>query len=57
MTTLHQQIAQKFLDKLAKAKELDAEMIEKLRTLFSSTRKTKADDFAKIFSPADDDLK
>jgi hypothetical protein len=57
MTTLHQQIAQKFLDKLAKAKEVDSEMIEQLRTLFSRTRKLKADELAKIFSPADDDLK
>ena len=58
MATLQQQIAEKFLAKLAESKDVDAEKIELLRTLLANSRKPKADDFVKIFSlPAGGDLK
>jgi hypothetical protein len=58
MATLQQQIAEKFLAKLAESKDVDAEKIDQLRTLFANSRKPKADDLVKIFSlPAGGDLK
>jgi len=58
MATLQQQIAEKFLAKLAEAKDLDAEKIDQLRALLANNKKPKADDFVKIFSlPAGGDLK
>jgi preprotein translocase subunit Sss1 len=58
MATLQQQIAEKFLDKLAESKNVDAEKIGQIRALLSSSKKPKADEFVKIFSlPAGGDLK
>jgi hypothetical protein len=58
MATLQQQIAEKFLGKLAESKDVDAEKIDQLRTLLANGKKPKADDFVKIFSlPAGGDLK
>jgi hypothetical protein len=58
MATLQQQIAEKFLAKLAKSKEMDIEKIEQLRSLLANNKKPKADDFVKIFSePVGGDLK
>lgn len=57
MPTLQEQIAEKFLAKLAESK-IDAEKIDQLRTLLANSKKPKADDFVKIFSlPAGGDLK
>ena len=53
MATLQQQIADKFLAKLAECKEVSAEKIAKLRTALSVTKKAKADDFVKIFTEPD----
>jgi hypothetical protein len=50
MTTLQQQIADKFLAALAKDKDFDATKIESLRTLLTDGKKLKADDFVAIFS-------
>lgn len=58
MATLQQQIAEKFLAKLAQSKAVDAEKLDQLRTLLEDGKKLKADDFVKIFSaPAGGDLK
>jgi len=58
MATLQQQIADKFLAKLAESKEVDAEKIEQLRTLLANSQKPKVDDLVKMFSlPAGGDLK
>jgi hypothetical protein len=58
MATLQQQIAEKFLAKLAQSKAVDAEKLDQLRTLLADGKKLKADDFVKIFSaPAGGDLK
>lgn len=58
MATLQQQIAEKFLAKLAESKQVDAEKIDQLRKLLTENKKLKADDFVKIFSlPAGGDLK
>ena len=58
MLTLQQQIAEKFLAKLAESKGVDAEKIDQLRSLLADNKKLKADDFVKIFSlPAGGDLK
>jgi predicted transcriptional regulator len=58
MSTLQQQIAEKFLSKLAESDNMDAAKIEKLRALLSDNKKAKAEDFIKIFTaPAGEDLK
>jgi ArsR family metal-binding transcriptional regulator len=58
MATLQQQIAEKFLAKLAESKDVDAEKIDQLRILLADNKKLKADNFLKIFSqPAGGDLK
>ena len=51
MATLPQQIAEKFLAKLSESADVDAEMIEKLRSLLGAKGKLKADDLVKVFSP------
>jgi hypothetical protein len=53
MTTLHQQIAEKFLGKLAGSKEVSADQVELLRAVLADAKKLKADEFVKVFSPAD----
>ncbi len=58
MATLQQQIAEKFLAKLAESKAVDAEKIEQLKKLLGDGKKPKADDFVKVFSlPAGCDIK
>jgi hypothetical protein len=58
MTTLYQQIAEKFLAKLAESKDVDTEKIEQLRVVLADGKKVKSEDFVKIFStPAGGDLK
>lgn len=58
VATLQEQIAAKFLTKLAESKHLDAEKIEQLRKLFTDGKKVKADDFVRIFSlPAGGDVR
>ena len=58
MTTLQQQIAEKFLAKLAGSKDVDADKVDQLRAVLAGNRKVKAEDFVKIFSlPAGGDLK
>lgn len=57
MATLQQQIAEKFLAKLAESKDVDAERIDQLRKLLADSKKLKADDLVKLFSlPAGGDL-
>jgi hypothetical protein len=58
MATLQQQIAEKFLAKLAKSKDFDAAKIGQLKTLLADGKKVRAEDFVKIFAlPAGGDLK
>jgi hypothetical protein len=58
MPTLQQQIAEKFLAKLAGSKDVDADKVDQLRAVLAGNRKVKAEDFVKIFSlPAGGDLK
>ena len=58
MPTLQQQITNKFLAKLAESQDVDAEIIDRLRSLLARSKKLKADDFVKIFSiSAGGDLK
>jgi hypothetical protein len=58
MVTLQQQIATKFLAKLAESKDVDQEKIDQLRTLLVDGKKVKAEDLVRIFSlPAGGDLK
>ena len=58
MPTLQQQVADKFLARLAESGALDAERIEQLRTLLTGPKKVKADDLVKLFSqPAGNDVK
>ena len=58
MATLHQQIVEKFLAKLATDKDVDGSKIEQLKKLLADPKKPKADDFVKVFSaPAGGDVK
>jgi hypothetical protein len=50
MATLQQLIADKFLAKLAKSKDLDPEKIDQLRSLLTDSKKLKAEEFVKVFS-------
>jgi hypothetical protein len=57
-TTLQQQIADKFLTRLAGSTDVDAERIDRLRSLLADSKKLKAEDLVKVFSlPAGGDLK
>ncbi len=57
MATLQQQIAEKFLAKLAHAEGYDKKKISAIRALLASGKKLKADDLVRVFSaPADGDL-
>ncbi len=55
MKTLYQQISEKFLSKLATAKDFDEKKIGQLRVLFTDGKRLKAEDLVKIFSGADAD--
>ena len=55
MTTLYQQITDKFLSKLATTKEFDEKKIERLRAILADSKKMKADDIALVFSGGIDD--
>ena len=58
MPTLQQQIAEKFLTKLAATGTLESERIDQLRGLLASGKKVKADELVKLFSsPAGGDIK
>ena len=50
MATLPQQIAEKFLVKLSESSDIDAQMIEELRSLFAAESKLRAADLVKVFS-------
>jgi hypothetical protein len=57
MTTLQQQIVEKFLAAITQDKNFDASKVEALRRLLAEPKKPKADDFVEIFStPAADDV-
>jgi hypothetical protein len=57
MVTLRQQIAEKFLAKLADREDFDAEKVEQLRSMFANGKKPKPDDLVQIFSsPAGGDV-
>lgn len=58
MPTLQQQIAEKFLAKLAKSPDVDKDKIERLKSLLADGKKLKPEDLVKVFSmPAGGDLK
>ena len=58
MPILQQQIADKFLAKLAESGTLDTERTEQLRVLLAGKKKVKADDLVKLFSaPVGGDIK
>jgi hypothetical protein len=49
MSTLQQQIAEKFLAQLAESKDVHSETIDQLRTLLAAGKKPKADEIVKVF--------
>ena len=58
MATLQQQIAEKFLARLAESKVVGPEKVAQLGDLFAAGKKLKVDDLVKVFSlPAGGDLK
>lgn len=52
MANLQSEIADTFLEKLKESPDVTSEMVAALRELFSATKKLKADDLVKVFSPA-----
>jgi hypothetical protein len=58
MATLQQQIADKFLAKVAESKDVGPEKVAQLRDLLAAGKKLKTEDLVKVFSlPAGGDLK
>jgi hypothetical protein len=55
MTTLYQQIGEKFLAELEKSKDVSSQRLEALRPLFAEGKKLKPDDLVKIFTSAEED--
>jgi hypothetical protein len=53
MATLQQQLAEKFLLRLAESKEVSTEKIKRLRIALAADKKLKAEDYVKIFSEPD----
>jgi hypothetical protein len=49
MSTLHQQIAEKVLIKLAGSKEVTADQVELLRAVPADAKKLKAEEFVIVF--------
>jgi len=50
MATLQQQIAEKFLAKLAESKGCMPKKIDQLRSLLADSKRLKTEEFVKIFS-------
>jgi hypothetical protein len=55
MTTLYQQIGEKFLAELEKSQDVTGQQLEALRPLFVDSKKLKVDDLVKIFVAAEED--
>jgi hypothetical protein len=55
MTTLYQQIGEKFLTELEKSPDVSPQKLEALRPLFADSKKLKVDDLVKIFASAEED--
>ena len=53
MPTLQQKIIDKFLTELAETNEATADRVEMLRSLMTDSKKTKAENFVKIFTLPD----
>ncbi len=51
MANLQKLIASTFLEKLKESPDVTPEIVEALRELLSATKKLKADDLEKVFSP------
>jgi hypothetical protein len=49
MSTLHEQIVEQFLGRLASSKEFNAEKIAKLRAALADSKKLKAEELVKLF--------
>ena len=57
MPTLHQQIVEKFLGKLADSKEFDPQKIERLRSVLVDSKKLRAEELVKVFVETGGDIK
>jgi hypothetical protein len=55
MTTLYQQIGEKFLAELEKSPDVSPQKLEALRPLFADSKKLKVDDLVKIFASTEED--
>lgn len=55
MTTLYQQIGEKFLAELGKSKGVSAKQLDELKPLFAAGKKLRVEDLVKIFTSAEDD--
>ena len=55
MSTLYQQIGEKFLAELQKSKDVSEKKLKALRELLASGKKLKADDLVNLFASTEDD--
>jgi hypothetical protein len=55
MTTLYQQIGEKFLAELQKSPDVSNQKLEALRSIFANSKKLKVDDLVQIFANTEED--
>jgi len=55
MSTLYQQIGEKFLAELEKSKDVSPKKLAALRPLFAAGKKLKPEDLVKVFTSAEED--
>ncbi len=55
MTTLYQQIAEKFLAELQNSPNVDSQKLGALKLLFADSNKLRPDDLVKVFTSALED--
>ena len=55
MSTLYQQIGEKFLAELEKSKDVSPKKLAALRPLFAPGKKLKPEDLVKVFTSAEED--
>jgi hypothetical protein len=55
MTTLYQQIGEKFLAELQESPDVSNQKLEALRSIFANSKKLKVDDLVQIFANTEED--
>ena len=55
MTTLYQQIGERFLAELQKSQDIGPQKLEALKLLFADSKKLRPDDLVILFTSAEED--